>query len=170
MKTFHLNSTCNYVNVRTVVSFPLTFSSNFLSFDSFPFIFCVFMSYKLKNVFFLDWLVYSEAGIESCSVKQLFGKMDPKLLFFYKTAVSFQYCLLNKKVHKYIKSEILSSYCSRVMVIKSLYSVTELLFFHSCEWLPLVIYLINYKCNQKIRHIIRNNQIITHHIISRRKT
>ena len=44
-------------------------------------------------------------------------------------------------------------------------SFTEhLLFLHSCEWLLLIIYLIN-KYDQKIRHV--KNQLITyrtHHI------
>ena len=92
------------LNIRTAHPFSLTSSSNFLSFDFCMFVFCVFISYKLKNIFLL-LLVYSEAGIESCSVKQLFGKIEPKLsIFFYKTGVSFQYSLLNKKVYKYIKS------------------------------------------------------------------
>ena len=109
------------LNIRTAHPFSLTSSSNFLSFDSCMLVFRVFISYKLKNIF-LHLLVYSEAGIESSSVKQLFGKIEPKLSknFFYQTGVSFQYSLLNKKVYKYIKSEILCSYSSRVMVIKSI--------------------------------------------------
>ena len=134
------------LNIRTAHPFSLTLSSNFLSFDSCMFVFCVFISYKLKNIF-LHLLVYSEAGIESCSVKQLFGKIEPKLsIFFYKTGVSFQYSLLNKKVYKYIKSEILCRYSSRVMVIKSILQCNwATTFFHGCEWLPLIIYFI--KCN-----------------------
>ena len=50
MKTFHLNSTCSYVNIITARPFSLTFSSNFLSFHSCMIIFCVFISYKLKNI------------------------------------------------------------------------------------------------------------------------
>ena len=69
------------LNIRTVHPFSLTFSSNFLSFDSCMFIFCVFISYKLKNIF-LHLLVYSETGTESCSVKELFGKVEPKFSIF----------------------------------------------------------------------------------------
>ena len=76
------------LNIRTAHPFSLT-SSNFLSFDSCMFVFCVFISYKLKNIF-LHLLVYSEAGIESCSVKQLFGKIEPKLsIFFTKLELVF---------------------------------------------------------------------------------
>ena len=71
------------LNIRTAHPFYLTSSSNFLSFDSCMFVFCVFISYKLKNIF-LHLLVYSEAGIESCSVKQLFSKIEPKLSIFFK--------------------------------------------------------------------------------------
>ena len=77
------------LNIRTAQPFYLTSSSNFLSFDSCMFVFCVFISYKLKNIF-LDVLVYSEAGIESCSVKQLFSKIEPKLsIFFTKLELVF---------------------------------------------------------------------------------
>ena len=38
----------------------------------------------------------------------------------------------------------------------------QLLFLHSCEWLLLIIYLIN-ACDQKIRLV--KNQIITHHTL-----
>ena len=78
------------LNIRTAHPFSLTFSSNFLSFDSCMFVFCVFISYKLKNIF-LHLLVYSEAGIESCSVKQLFGKIEPKLsILFTKLELVFR--------------------------------------------------------------------------------
>ena len=77
------------LNIRTAHPFSLTLSSNFLSFDSCMFVFCVFISYKLKNIF-LHLLVYSEAGIESCSVKQLFGKIELKLsIFFTKLELVF---------------------------------------------------------------------------------
>ena len=52
MKTFHLNYTWIYVNIRTDRPISLTFSSIFLSFDSDLFILCVFISYKLKYVSF----------------------------------------------------------------------------------------------------------------------
>ena len=38
----------------------------------------------------------------------------------------------------------------------------QLVFLHSCEWLLLIIYLIN-ACDQKIRLV--KNQIVTHHIL-----
>ena len=57
----------------------------------------------------LHLLVHSEAGIESYSVEQLFGKIQLIVNFFYKIGVSFQYSLLNKKVYKFIKSKILHS-------------------------------------------------------------
>ena len=79
IKTFHLNYTCNYVNIRTDCPFSLTFSSNFLSFDS---ILCFYFLQTEKYIF-LHLLVFSEAGIENYSVKQLFGKIEPKLLIFF---------------------------------------------------------------------------------------
>ena len=152
MKTFHLTSTCkfwcklkqkckyNYVNIRTAHPLSLKFSTNFLSFDSCVFIFCVFISDKLKNISLLHLLVYS--GIESCSVKQLLGKT--------LELVSFQYSLLNKKVYKYIKSEILRRYSSSVMVKASILQLYKTAAFLA-------------QCNKNTRHM--ENQIITLHII-----
>ena len=51
MKTFHSNSTGNYVNIRTAHPFSLTFSSNFLSFDSCMFNFMVAQMVQ-NSVFF----------------------------------------------------------------------------------------------------------------------
>ena len=140
IKTFHLNYTCNYVNIRTDCPFSLTFSSNFLFFDS---ILCFYFLQTEKYIF-LHLLVFSEAGIESCSVKQLFGKIEPKLsIFFYKTGVSFQYSLLNKKVYKYIKSEILCRYSSRVMVVKSILHCNWTTIFLSQLWMAASDHLFN---------------------------
>ena len=55
--------------------FFLTFSSNPFSCDSCVFIFYVFILDKLKKISCCILLGYSEAGIESYSVKQLFGKI-----------------------------------------------------------------------------------------------
>ena len=77
-----LNYTCNYVNIRTDRPFPLTFSSNFLSFDADMFIFLCFHFLQIEKYLFLHLLVFSEAAIKSCSVKQLFGKIEPILFFF----------------------------------------------------------------------------------------
>ena len=60
---------------RTAHPFFLTFSSDFLSCDLRVFIFCVFIPDKPKNISCWHLLVYSEAGIESCFVKQLFSKI-----------------------------------------------------------------------------------------------
>ena len=56
MKTFHLNSTCNYVNIRTAHSFSLTFSSNFLSFDlcMLIFVFSFLINWKIYLVAFIS--------------------------------------------------------------------------------------------------------------------
>ena len=86
--------------------------------------------------------------------------------FFFSKQYSFQYSILNKKVYRYIKSEILCRYSFRVMVIKFILQCNWTTTFLLHLWMAaLIIYLIN-KCNPKIRHI--NNQIITHHIIFRR--
>ena len=85
---------------RTAHTFFLTFSSNFLSCDSWMFIFCVFIPEKYL---LLHLLVSSEEGIESCSVKQLLGKINKnRYIFVYKVGVSFQHSFLNKNVYKYI--------------------------------------------------------------------
>ena len=55
--------------------FFLTFSSNPHFCDSCVFIFYVFILDKLKKISCCILLRYSQAGIESCSVKQLFGKI-----------------------------------------------------------------------------------------------
>ena len=102
---------CKYrtANIIELLTF---FSSNFLSCDS-----CVFIIEK----YLLHLSVYSEAGIESYSLKQLLGKIYPKtLILFYKIGVSFQYSLLNKTVYKYIKSEILRGYSSETIEKKSI--------------------------------------------------
>ena len=95
------------------------FSYIFIKFSFFWFLrvhFFVFSFLTNWKISLSHLLVYSEAGIKSCSVKQLFGKISPTSLFFYKIGVSFQCSLLNKKIYKYIKSEILRRYSSRVMV------------------------------------------------------
>ena len=69
----------------------------------------------------LHLLVHSGAGIESYLVKQAFPQdATIILIFFHKTGVSFQYSLLNKKVYKFIKSEILQRYFSRATVKRSI--------------------------------------------------
>ena len=89
------------------------FSSNFLSFDSCMFIFCVFISYKLKNLFaFISIFLFCQTSVWQDRTKIM--------NFFNKTGVSFQYSLLNKKAYDYIKSEILCRYSSRVIVMKSI--------------------------------------------------
>ena len=77
-------------------------------------------------------LVFSETGIESCSVKTTIRQDITKIIqfFFYKIGVSFQYSLLNMKVWKFIKNEILHRYFSRAIVkwfILQLYRTTVLL-------------------------------------------
>ena len=143
LKTFYLNYTCNYVNIRTDRPFSLTFSSNFLSFDADMFIFLCFYFLQIEKYLFLHLLVFSEAA-KSCSVKQLFGKIEPILFFFfYKTGVSFLYSLLNKKVYKCIKSEILCRYSSRVMVIKSILQCNWTTTFLSQLWMAASDHLFN---------------------------
>ena len=64
----------NYINIKTIHPFSLPCSSKFLSFHSCLFIFLfVFKQQTEQNLVVL--LLYAEAGIESCSVKQLFGKI-----------------------------------------------------------------------------------------------
>ena len=86
--------------------------------------------------------------------------------FFYKIGVAFQHSLLNKKVYKYIKSEILRRYSSRVMIKKSIWQLYRTTTFLALLWMAASDNFLN-KCNQKIRHM--KNQVMTYHIIYWRK-
>ena len=89
MKTFHLNSTCNYVNIRTAHSFSLTFSSNFLSFDScmLIFVFSFLIKSKIYLVAFISifrsrhWELFCPAAVGQDNLKQL-GLWNSNLVFF----------------------------------------------------------------------------------------
>ena len=87
-------------------------------------------------------------------------------MFFYKIGVAFQHSLLNKKVYKYIKSEILRRYSSRVMIKKSIWQLYRTTTFLALLWMAASDNFLN-KCNQKIRHV--KNQVMTYHIIYWRK-
>ena len=102
MKKFHLNTN---TMIQISKKFSYTFSSDFLSFDSCVFtLFCLFVVFQTEQYLVSHLLVYAEADIERCSVKQLFGKIQPKSLQFFKQLwVNFHYSLLNKKVYKRIK-------------------------------------------------------------------
>ena len=75
MKAFHLNSTRIFVNSTISHPFFLTFFKNFLSIDPCLFIFLCVHFVKTEKYILYHLLVYSEQGIESCSVKQLLGKI-----------------------------------------------------------------------------------------------
>ena len=65
------------IKILKLNSFSHTFSSNFLSFDSVcSFFFCCFyFIWQTEKYVALHLVVYSEDCIESCSVKQLLGKI-----------------------------------------------------------------------------------------------
>ena len=161
MKTFHIqllpdNFSANYNrNANTTMTIPQNYSLffsyflfKFLSFDSCEFMFCIFISSeKLKNISCRIYLVYSEARIESCFVKQLFARCNQSdLKHFYKIRVSLQYRLLNRKVHKFIKNEILESYFSRAIFVAQFQMAA---FDHLFK-----------KCDQTIRQV--KNHLIIH--------
>ena len=89
MKTFHLNSTCNYVNIRAGHPFSLTFSSNFISFDPLRVHFLCFHSLQTEKYLLLHLLVYSEAGIEMFSQTAVRQGMIRIVNFLYKIGASF---------------------------------------------------------------------------------
>ena len=69
------------------------FSYFFFKFSFFSFLHAHFFCFhflQTEKCLWLYLLVYSEAGIESCFVKQLFGKIEPKpLIFFIKLGSIF---------------------------------------------------------------------------------
>ena len=89
MKTFHLNSTCNYVSIRTGHPFSLTFSSNFISFDPLRVHFLCFHSLQTEKYLLLHLLVYSEAGIEMFCQTAVRQGMIRIVNFLYKIGASF---------------------------------------------------------------------------------
>ena len=132
MKTFHIqllpeNFSTNYNrNANTTMTIPQNYSlffsyfllKFFLLIPASSFFVFFYSSEKLKNISCRIHLVYSEARIESCFVKQLFARCDQSgLKHFCKIRVSLQYRLLNRKVHKSIKNEILESYFSRAIFV-----------------------------------------------------
>ena len=143
MKIFHLNSTCTYVNIRTAHTFSFNFSSIFFAFDSsmFIFVFSFVTNWKISLIAFISifrsrhWVLFCQAAVQQDTTKIV--------NFFYKTGVSFQYGLLNKKVYKYIKSEILCRYSSRVMVVKSILHCNWTTIFLSQLWMAASDHLFN---------------------------
>ena len=105
---------------RTAHPFLLTFSSNFLSCDLwvFIFMFSFLINWKIPLVALFrsrHWELFRKTAVRQDITKTV--------NFFHKIGVSLQYSVLNKKVYKYIKSEILRRYSSRVMVKKSIWQL-----------------------------------------------
>ena len=87
IKTIHLTSTCkfwcwfkqkckyNYVHIRTVHPLSLYFFFKFSFFSLLRVHLLCFHFSQTEKYLLLHLLVYLEAGIGSCSVKQLFGNM-----------------------------------------------------------------------------------------------
>ena len=142
MKIFHLNYTCNYVNIRTDRPFSLTFSLNFLLIPACSlFVFSFLTNWKISLFAFISisrsrhWELFCQTAVPQDRTKIA--------NFFYKTGVSFKCSLLNKKVHKYTKSEILCRYSSRVMVIKPILQCNWTTTFLSQLWMAASDHLFN---------------------------
>ena len=136
------------------------FSYFFFEFSFFWFLrvhfLCFYFVWQTEKYLVLHLLVYSEAGIESCSVKQLFGKIQLKsLIFFYKIGVSFQYSLLNKKVYKFIKNEILDRYFSKAIVKRSILHLNRTTIFLAQLWMAASNHLFNKYIKKVGRWIIK---------------
>ena len=113
--SYNRNANRTIQTLKLLTLFLVLFFHIFFHFD-----FSVFLLFlcQTEKYFASHLLAYSEASIESSSVKQLLYKIITKTIFFLKKnlSYSFQYNLLNKKVCKFIKKEILHRYFSRAVV------------------------------------------------------
>ena len=157
----------NYLNIKKLLSlfFLLFLQIFFLVIPACSFfVFSFLTNWKISLVAFISifrsrhWELFRKTA-----VRQYVTKI---VNFFYKIGVSFQYSLRNKKVYKYIKSEILRRYSSRVMIKKSIWQLYRTTTFLALLWMAASDNFRN-KCNQKIRHM--KNQVMTYHIIYWRK-
>ena len=124
--------------------FFLTFSSNPLSCDSCVFTFLYFHSWQTEKDLLLPFIRTFRSRhwelFRKTAVRQDITKI---VNFFHKIGVSLQYSVLNKKVYKYIKSEILHRYSFRVMVkIKIWQSYTKTTFLAQF-WMAASDHLLN---------------------------
>ena len=140
----------NYINIKTTHNY-LTFSSNFLSFDSCALIFlCFYFVWQTAKYLVSHLLGYSEAGIESCSVKHIKNSVN----FFYKMGFSFPCSLLNKNAYKLLKMKSSTDILLELWSKGRFCSFTDQLFFlYICEWLLPIN-----KCDQIIRQMKSNKQ------------
>ena len=126
--------------------FFLTFSSNPLSCDSCVFIFLYFHSWQTEK----DLLLHFIRTFRSRHW-ELFRKTPVD--FFHKIGVILQYSVLNKKVYKYIKSEILRRYYFRFMVKKKIWQSYTKTTFLAQFWMAASDHLLNELVRSKIRHV-----------------
>ena len=97
------------------------------------------------------WLIFLVAFISTFRSRhwEFFRKtavrkdITKTVIFFYNTGVSFQYSLLNKKVYRYIKSEILRRHSSRVIVKKSIWQLYTKTAFLAQLWMVASDHLLN---------------------------
>ena len=77
------------------------------------------------------------------------------VIFFYKIGVSFQYSLLNKKVYKFIKNEILDRYFSKAIVKRSIVHLNRTTIFLAQLWMAASNHLFNKYIKKVGRWIIK---------------
>ena len=75
--------------------------------------------------------------------------------FFYKIGVSFQYSLLNKKVYKFIKNEILDRYFSKAIFKRSILHLNRTTIFLAQLWMAASNHLFNKYIKKVGRWIIK---------------
>ena len=75
--------------------------------------------------------------------------------FFYKIGVSFQYSLLNKKIYKFIKNEILDRYFSKAIVKRSILHLNRITIFLAQLWMAASNHLFNKYIKKVGRWIIK---------------
>ena len=128
--------------------------------------FFMFSFLTSKKYLLLHLLAYSEAGRHRELFRKTAGRQDitKTVNFFLQNWSCLQCSLLNKKVDKYIKSEILPRYSSRVMVKKFIWQIygatTFLAVLNGYFW--ILTYLISAIWNSARE---KSNNNTSHHVM-----
>ena len=100
------------------------------------FVFSFLTNWKLSLVAFVS--IFRSRHWELFCKTAVWQDITKISMLFYKIGVAFHYSLLNKKVFKYIKSEILHRCSSRVVIKKSIWQLyrttTSCTVVNGCFW------------------------------------
>ena len=136
---------------RTVCSLFLSFSSNFLSCDSCLFIFCVFIPDKLKNISCCIFVsIFSSRNWELLRKTAVRQNITKTVIFLTKLELVFYIVYYIRKSLNIFEVKSCAGILLGLWWKSPFGSFTEQLlwiFLHCCEWLLLIIYLIN-KCDR----------------------